>query len=527
MTPSAAPYTVPPRRWPGYLAAALGTAVMTGMIAAIGPTARVANISALYLLVILAVAVLYGSAPALLASVLAFLAFNWFFVEPVGRFTVYDPAEWVALLTFLAVGLITGHLAGRLRQRETEARRRAEEVEALERVSWIVASRVEARETLDEVVRRLGEVAPISAAAVLRPAAEGPLPGEGFERVTACSTASPLPLLDRGASARAARLCMESGRAVGWEGEPRLWRKGYATTATESESAEGAFLPLTADGRVAGVLYVRPDRPLAPGERRLVESLANHAAVALAREQLTREAARARALEESDRLKDALLSMVSHDFRSPLASIKASVSSLLAGDAAWDEDVRRELLSGVERETDRLSRLVTDLLDMSRLEAGAWRPEREACAVEEWIGAALGALSPVEDARVSLLLPPDLPPVNVDPAQMGRVLGNLLENALKYSDGPVEVAARLQGACLALAVRDRGPGLAPGEEERVFEKFYRADRFRESSVPGSGLGLAVCRALVEAHGGRLTGRNRPGGGAEFRIEVPYDAHPGG
>jgi two-component system sensor histidine kinase KdpD len=506
----------------GYVAALLGVAAMTIAIHYALHYARIANISALYLLVILAVAVGYGSGPAVLASLLAFLAFDWFFVQPTGQWTVHDPAEWVALLTFLAVGLITGHLAGRLRQREAEARRRVEEIEALERLSRTITSRVEAQEALDEVVRRLGEVAPISAAAVLRPTAAG-----DFEVATGCATRVPLPTFERGSPAAAARLCLEESRAVGWEGDPSLWRKGYAGAEPGEEDERGAFLPLAADGRADGVLYVRPDRVLTAHERRLVETLANHAAVALARERVTREAARVRALEETDRLKDALLSMVSHDFRSPLASIKASLSGLLGGDRGWTPETRREVLVGIDRETDRLTRLVEDLLDMSRLEAGAWRTEREACPVEEWVGVALGTLTPEEDARVSIVLSPDLPAVAVDPPQMERVLVNLLENALKYSSGPVEVAASVEGGRLRLTVADRGPGLAPGEEVQAFEKFYRGAATRprqvpgrESSIPGSGLGLSVCRAIVEAHGGRLTARNRPGGGAVFTLELP-------
>jgi len=545
---------------PGYAVAPVGVAAMTVLIQWIGSHARITNISALYLLVILACAVVYGSGPAVLASVLAFLAFDWFFVEPRGHWTVHDPAEWVALLTFLVVGLITGHLAGRLRLREAEARRRAEEVEALERLSRTIAARVGASEALGEVVQRLCDVAPIAAAAVLRPRGEpeadhrcpGRPPG-GFDVVAGRGARAPLPAPDRGALAEAARLCLETGRSVGWEGDPGLWRKGYQQPGSEAPPAEAAFLPLVADGRVAGVLFVRPERALSAHERRLVETLANHAAVALARERLTREAARVHALEEADRLKDALLSMVSHDFRSPLASIKASVSSLRsagsgpggrAGRSGKAPDRAAEALAGIDREADRLTRLVEDLLDMSRLEAGSWRPVREACPVEEWIGVALGTLTPEEDARVSVSLPPDLPAVAVDPTQMERVLGNLLENALKYSDGPVEVAAAVEvGAAdrggrpiasapgggapahsaarrLALTVADRGPGLAPGEETRVFEKFYRGVRFRESSIPGSGLGLSVCRAIVEAHGGRLTARNRPGGGAVFELSLP-------
>jgi two-component system sensor histidine kinase KdpD len=217
--------------------------------------------------------------------------------------------------------------------------------------------------------------------------------------------------------------------------------------------------------------------------------------------------------------------MVSHDFRSPLASIKASVTGLLQGEAEWDPAVRRELLTGIDQETNRLSRLVQDLLDMSRLEAGAWRTEREPCAPADLVGIALASLTPQEDARVLVDLPPDSPTVSVDPTQMGRVVWNLLDNALKYSEGAIEVSTSAGEGVLRLSVTDHGPGLAPGEEGRVFDKFYRGPRFRESNVPGSGLGLSVCRAIVEAHSGRLLVRNRPEGGAEFTIELPYDANP--
>jgi two-component system sensor histidine kinase KdpD len=359
-----------------------------------------------------------------------------------------------------------------------------------------------------------------------------------------------VPDFRTGAMAQAATACFTGGRPIGWEGSLALWEKGYREPEAESrvtshESRVGtdpagratrdarqatpappAFLPLIAQGRAVGVLYVQPVAPLSHGERRLIESLANHAAVALARERLVQEAARVRGLEEADRLKDALLSMVSHDFRSPLASIKASITGLLQDEGEWDPAVRQELLAGVDQETNRLNRLVEDLLDLSRLEAGAWQPEREPCAVTDLVALALGLLTPEQDARVVVRVPEDLPAVSADAGQIGRVLWNLLDNALKYSEGPVEVAAAAAGEVLILSVADRGPGLAPGEEEQVFAKFYRGAHFRESSVPGSGLGLSVCRALVEAHGGRLTAANRSGGGAEFRVELPCDAHPG-
>jgi len=514
-------------RWSGYAVAAAGVAATTVALFWIAHHARIANVSALYLLVIMVVAAGYGTAPAVFASGLAFVAFDWFFVEPLHHWTVDDPGEWVALMTFLVAGLITGQLAGRLRAREAEAQRRAEETAALAHVSQSIAAHVEEQAVLDEVVRRLGDVAPIAAAAILRPNE-----GQVWELVARSTPSAPLPDF-RERAGELTRACRDRSVAIDEEGRPAPGKVEADLEARELDAAPlakggslEAFLPLAAQGHTVGVLYLLPRAPLSAHERGLVESLANHAAVALAREQLTRAAARAAALEEADRLRNALLSMVTHDFRSPLASIKASVTGLMEDDAGWDPAVRRELLAGIDQETNRLSRLVADVLDMSRLEAGAWRPEPGPCAVADLIGVALRSLTPEQDARVRVRLPEELPLISVDLAQMERVLWNLLDNALKYSEGPVDITASAAGGVLKLSVADCGPGLEPGEEAWVFEKFYRSPRFRESSVPGSGLGLSVCRSIVESHAGGLSVRNRLGGGAAFTIELPCDACPG-
>jgi two-component system, OmpR family, sensor histidine kinase KdpD len=286
------------------------------------------------------------------------------------------------------------------------------------------------------------------------------------------------------------------------------------------------------------VLYLSlgEERVLSPEERRVVESLANHAAVVLERDRLTRAATRSQVLAEADRLKTALLSMVSHDFRSPLATIKTSVTGLLQEGTPWDAATQRELLQNINQATDRLNRMVGNILALSRLEADAWRPQREITALEEIVGAVLDPFSPEQNRRVAVSLDPDLTEIWVDPVQIVQVLHNLVDNALKYSpaDSTVELRAFQTAECAGrgsadgpppawvLEVLDRGPGIPRGDEERIFDRFYRAPGLRESAVPGVGIGLAVCRGLVQAHGGQLTAANREGGGAVFRVTLPKE-----
>jgi two-component system sensor histidine kinase KdpD len=280
------------------------------------------------------------------------------------------------------------------------------------------------------------------------------------------------------------------------------------------------------EGRAYGVLRLERGQtlPLTPAQRDIVHSLANLAALVLERDRLLRDAAEARALAETDRLKTALLSMVSHDFRSPLASIKTSVAGLRHRDGLLEPEIEQELLEAIDHQTDRLNRMVGNILALSRLEANAWQPQRERISPSELVGAVLDAFDEQVGRRIHVSVDPTLADVCLDPVQIGEALRNLLENALKYSPpaSQVELRASNRDGSLVLEVLDRGPGLPPGEEDRVFERFYRLPGLSESAVPGIGLGLAICRGLVEAHGGRITAGNRPGGGAAFQITLPPD-----
>lgn len=495
----------------GYLTAIAGVLATTGIIHLIPGADHVANISLLYLLIVIASAHRFGSGPAILASLLAVLSFDWFFVEPRHTFTANNPAEWLALGVFLVTAIVISQLTANLQLRAEVARRRERETAALAKASWAVASQVSHQRTLEEVLRQITGVIDCKAAAIVARENLGEVPA--LEVVAAHETlAGVLPDFVAGDDDQLLARVLEEGSTLEVE---RADFRGFENAV---------YLPLIIEGRRVGVLYLQrvESGVLSVEERRVLESLANHAAVSLERRRLAQTEAQTEILLQTDKLKTALLSMVSHDFRSPLAAIKASVTGLLQDGSPWDAATQRELLSGINQETDRLNRMVGDILALSRLEAEAWRPQCELIAPDELVGATLDTLSAEDNARIRVSLNCAGLEASLDSVQIVQVLHNLLENALKYSpaQSAVELCVSRGQGVLVMEVSDRGYGIATGEEERIFERFYRAARWRETAVPGSGIGLAVCRGLVEAHGGVLTAANRAGGGAVFRATLP-------
>jgi len=256
-----------------------------------------------------------------------------------------------------------------------------------------------------------------------------------------------------------------------------------------------------------------------PEQRHLLETFASQIALAIERGLLAEEAQAAHVSAEAERLRNALLSSVSHDLRTPLASITGGVSSLLESGDSLDAETQRELLRAVHEEAERLNRLVQNLLEMTRLESGSVQVRKDWHSIEELVGAALGRFNRRLGQRpIVTRIPADLPLVALDPVLIEQVLVNLLDNALKYTppESPIEIAARVEGDGVTVEVADRGPGLPPGEERRVFDKFYRG---RAVADRGVGLGLAICQGIVEAHGGRIWAENRPGGGVALRFTL--------
>ena len=497
------PTPVPrPIRWSAYLAT-VAVVVACGLLGWVSHSWRLteANTVMVFLLGVVFVAHRYGRGPALLAAILNVLVFDFFFVPPNLTFAVGDAQYLITFAVMLGVGLLVGVLATRDRERLAVAQTQERRTAALYRLTRQLSEAVGEVFLIPMAGRQLREIFGGEAVLFVRG------PGESVE-------------LRFGQGTEVAKVPVNAVVAQWVSDHDRMAGLGTDTLP----NATALFVPLTGSRRTVGALGVRPDDPgrfLDPDQRRLLETCARLIALAVERDQSVLEAQQARLRAEAEQLRNSLLSSVSHDLRTPLAALAGAASSLLESPPD-DEAERRELLQSIVDESHRLSRLVDNLLDMTRLEAGAVVPSRQWHVVEELVGSAITRVSgDLGDRSVQTEVPADLPLVSVDGLLLEQVLVNLLENAARYTPAgsPIEVTARKAGGSIELRVADHGPGLPAGTEEKVFEKFFRGTA-RPDGRRGVGLGLAISRGIVEAHDGRIIARNRPGGGAEFVITLP-------
>ncbi|HSN75544.1 MAG TPA: ATP-binding protein, partial [Anaerolineae bacterium] len=301
---------------------------------------------------------------------------------------------------------------------------------------------------------------------------------------------------------------------------------------TTLPAANLRYLPLKTARGIVGVLGVvgpeQPQRHLTPEQRRLMDAFASQVAFALERAKLAEQARQAEVLQVTEKLQAALLNSVSHELRTPLVTITGSLSTLLADEDKLDVATQHSLIENAHEEAERLNRLVGNLLDMTRLEAGALAIHLQPCDVQDVIGAALNQMgNRLQGRSVQVNVPAGLPLVPLDFVPMVQVLVNLLDNALRYSPAqqPVEVSVRLKDRQIEVEVADRGMGIPSADLEHIFDRFYRLQRPGEAG--GTGLGLSICRGIVEAHSGSIRAHNRPGGGASFIITLPLGASADG
>jgi two-component system sensor histidine kinase KdpD len=484
---------------PGYVLALFVVAVATGPALLFGPE-QLADVVMIYLLGILFVSSRQGIRPSLLASVASVAAVDFFFVPPYLTFTVADLRHTLTFVVMLLVGFTVSALAERVRSQAAAATRREATTRALYELERALTSAQGSRRVIEvgasEVAKMVeGDVT------VFLPASDG--------HVSAVHSTHSEDRVERDASIAQWVWSHQKEAGLGTETLP---------------SSTSLFVPLLASGGIVGVLGMRPHASHqfeSIQERRRVDTFAARLALALERAMLAEQTERARRDVEAEQLRSTLLSSVSHDLRTPLAVITGCASTLLQAPAVGDAATRQELTKNILDEAERLNRLIRNLLDMTRLDSGAVKVQKEPQSCEEVVGAALHRLeSRLVGRDIEVSIPADLPLVPFDAVLIEQVLINLLENALKYSGGTIEVRASQGNSEVVVEVSDRGPGIPEGQEARIFEKFQRAAG--ERGPGGVGLGLTICRAIVAAHGGRIWAKNRDGGGATLTFALPMD-----
>jgi two-component system sensor histidine kinase KdpD len=446
-----------PRTGLGYAVAALGTAAVTAALLAVRPDVSKTNVVLSFLLVVVAAAAAGGLGPGTAAALLGFLAFDFLFLPPYRTFVVSDRQDYVSLGVYLGIAMVVSYLVGALERRRRQAERGEQETRRLYELSSSLVAHGSLEDTLNSVVHTVRSLFDLAGVAIVLP--------EGDRLRIAASDG-------------------EVSKALA----TNLTAQVRASGTGDLQPGQALTVPLRAGAEPVGALVVVAGGPGSPvfgeAERRVLATFANQAALALDQGRQEEQRARTRALEETDRLRTALLNSVSHDLRTPLASIKASVSSLLDSEVRWREEERREFLTTIDQEADRLNRLVHNLLD-----------------------------------------PESLPPVVADPVLLEQVLTNLLDNARRYAEGsPLALVARERGDTVELRVIDHGPGIPVPERERVFDQFYRL-KAGGRRPEGTGMGLAICRGIVDALEGSLRVETTPGGGATFILSLRAARRP--
>ncbi|HWB08299.1 MAG TPA: sensor histidine kinase KdpD [Pirellulales bacterium] len=501
----------PPERhrveWPQY-ARAMGVVAVCGAVDALIFRQHLAesNLVMVFLLGVAYVAARYGRGPAILASIASVLAFDFFFVRPYLTFAVSDTQYVLTFMVMLGIAVLISTLMSRIRDQAQISRQRARRTEALYHMSHRLTGQVGTHQLANVALQQLtanyaGEVAIF-------------LPDE--EKRLRIATGSHAEFTLRENEAAVAQWVFAHQQPAGL---------GTSTLP----SAHALYLPLAGSQGSVGVLAIRPADPeqlLVYDQRQLLETFARQIALALERELLAAQVQAVLLQAETERLRSSLLASVSHDLRTPLAVITGASSSLLESEEGLSPETRRELYQTIYDDANRLSRLVDNLLDMTRIESGSVVVNKQEHFIEEVVGSALSRLGKqLAGRQVATHVSPDLPLVPLDDMLIEQVLTNLLENVQKYTPpgSPIDVSAWLENRHVLIEVADRGPGLPDDELDKVFEKFYRGQAAALDGRRGAGLGLAICKAIVTAHGGRIWADNRPGGGARFCFSLPIGA----
>jgi two-component system sensor histidine kinase KdpD len=495
--------SAPHSRWQQYALALALIGAITGLNLLSLPWFGYQAVGLTALLAVQLIAVYLGRGPAILAATVSALSWNLLLIEPRFLFVFSQPENVILFCLYFIVAIFTGNLTARIRAQELRAQHNAERTMALYTLARETAAAVTLPDILRTAVTQVGRIFEAEVAILL------PRAGKLLGQPHPCST---FKLDDK-----------EFGVAswVFAHGRPA----GRFTDSLPLAAAH--YLPLLTTGRTVGVIgiHLRNDQPPTIDQEVMLETFANQIALVIERELLDEAAAQAAMLSESERLYTTLLNSISHELRTPIATIHGAASILLAAQLAANNGAHTALIHDIESAADRLNRLVENLLDMARLDAGRLHLKREWCDVSDVIGVAVKQIEKaLADHPLTIDYAPNLPLVQMDFTLMEQVLVNLLDNATRYppAGAPIQITARLEGKSLRISVADRGPGIPSQDLERIFDKFYRVPG---TATGGTGLGLSICRGLVEAHGGTLTAENVASGGARFVIRLPAGTTP--
>ncbi|MFL6214373.1 MAG: ATP-binding protein [Blastocatellia bacterium] len=481
------------QNWLGYSVSLGGAAFVTVLYKAMITGVNETTVALSFLLVVLAVASMYGLGPAIVGSVVGMLCFNFFFLPPYGTLTIHDPQNWVALLAFLVTAVTASHLSSAARERANEAETRRVEVWKLYQLSRAIIATPDSETAVSSVAHQVVEVFGFDYCAVFLPEA-----GQWKRVAIAGDDSTPI-----------AQSTIE-----------RVFRFGDPSRVAAMPGL--AYTPLKVGVKTIGVMISSSPEI----ERGTIEAIAGLVALALERARFLKEVSRTEALRQSDEFKSAVLASVSHDLRTPLTAIRTAVDSLLDESISWSPEALHEFHLIIGEEVNRLTRLVQNLLEMARIEAGELRISKQWDSLSEIINNVLArTASALRNRRVRVEPAEHHLAVKLDSRLIAEALANLVENAAKYSSAGSEItiSGDVQDGELVVSVKDEGMGIGPDEINHVFDKFYRGTHLAGKTTSGTGMGLAITRGIIEAHGGRIWVDSRFGQGTIFFFAIPVES----
>ena len=478
----------------------------------------------LYLLIIVFIASTSGVRPAVAAAVLSFLAWNYFFIPPFYTFKVHDLKDWLSLVAFLIVGTLMGIQTGRLKEREAQAKTREQETLIISKFSGQLVSEISILDMAKILINEVIKITQAKNAIIFLVDESGSLNEFFYSKDPTFQNDSKVIEL--------AEWSYKHSKAIG------LPKKGKSSSPVTSDlpvsvshdetgisyNKDTVFIPLQTATQRFGVLYIdlaKDGKFYTDNDIRIVVSIANQTSAFLERKHLQSMAVQADAIREADRLKSTLISSVSHELKTPLSSLTATITNLLQGDVDWDPLTVKTELETLHNDINRLNASINSLVDLSRLESASWEPKKDYYELGEIIGKVLSKLRQDQSSKILVDIPGDLPLINVDYLQWISVFQNLIENALTYGypDSIIKISASRLPDETKMWVEDNGPGIPEEEHEKIFTKFYRG-KSSKSVTSGTGLGLAIVKEIVRFHGGEIWVEDVIPHGARFVITLP-------